>query len=254
MRKKQGPKILVIPDTQCKPGVPLDHLDWAANYIRDKRPDYVVHLGDHWDMPSLSSYDRGKLAGEGARFRYDIQAGNEGLRRLSAGFNTKTYNPKRYMLRGNHEQRIERATNDEAWLDGTLDYSLFNDKALGWTPVPFLQVLRLHGVHFAHYFPRSSNGRVVQTVRGAPSAREQARRECASATAGHQQGLDVATIPTGDGTIRGIICGSFYRHEESYMGPQGDNYWRGIIMKHEVVDGDYNLCEVSMNFLRRKYG
>ena len=50
-------KHLVIPDTQIKPGVPTNFLAWIGQYIVEKRPDVVVHLGDHWDMPSLSSYD-----------------------------------------------------------------------------------------------------------------------------------------------------------------------------------------------------
>jgi len=43
---------LVIPDTQAKPGAPTKHLEWIGRYILDRRPDVVVHLGDHWDMPS----------------------------------------------------------------------------------------------------------------------------------------------------------------------------------------------------------
>lgn len=55
-----GKKILVIPDTQCKPGINMSHLTHIGKYIVDKKPDVVIHLGDHWDMHSLSSYDKGK--------------------------------------------------------------------------------------------------------------------------------------------------------------------------------------------------
>lgn len=205
-------------------------------------------------MPSLSSYDRGKRSSEGRRFRDDIQAGNDGLERLSKGVKSRSYRPDMYILRGNHEQRIERAAQDSSWLYGTLDYSLFNDRKLGWRPVPFLQVLRLDGISYCHYFPRSSNGSIMQTLRGAPSAREQARREGGSATAGHKQGLDVSILHAGTQTLRGLIAGSFYRHDEEYLSPQGNNYWRGILLKHEVKDGNYGLCEVSMDFLERRYG
>jgi hypothetical protein len=31
-------------------------------------PDVVIHLGDHWDMPSMSAWEEtGSLATEGAR-------------------------------------------------------------------------------------------------------------------------------------------------------------------------------------------
>ena len=45
--------ILLIPDTQVKPGVPLDHLHALSRFIVHRRPDAIVHIGDHWDMPSL---------------------------------------------------------------------------------------------------------------------------------------------------------------------------------------------------------
>ena len=61
MRKTQVH--VVIPDTQAKPGVPTDHLRWIGQYIVDEFRDLpikIIHLGDHADMPSLSSYDKGK--------------------------------------------------------------------------------------------------------------------------------------------------------------------------------------------------
>ena len=53
-------KHLIIPDTQVKPGHPIDHLRWAGQYAVDKKPDGIIHIGDHFDMPSLSSWDVGK--------------------------------------------------------------------------------------------------------------------------------------------------------------------------------------------------
>ena len=44
-------KHLVIPDTQVKPGQSLEHLRWAGQYAADKKPDVIIHIGDHWDMP-----------------------------------------------------------------------------------------------------------------------------------------------------------------------------------------------------------
>ena len=50
---------LIIPDTQIKPDANYDHMTWAGHYAVKMKPDVIVHLGDHWDMPSLSSYDVG---------------------------------------------------------------------------------------------------------------------------------------------------------------------------------------------------
>ena len=49
-------KILLIPDTQVKENVDLTHLTALGNFIVHKKPDIIVHIGDHYDMPSLSSY------------------------------------------------------------------------------------------------------------------------------------------------------------------------------------------------------
>ena len=73
---------LVIPDTQCKPGFPTEHLEWVGKYAAEKKPDVIVHLGDHWDMPSLSIYDIGKKAFEGRTYQADIIAGNLAMDRL----------------------------------------------------------------------------------------------------------------------------------------------------------------------------
>ena len=56
----------MIPDTQVTPDTPTDHLEWIGHYLAEIRPDVIVHIGDHADMESLSSYDRGKKASEGA--------------------------------------------------------------------------------------------------------------------------------------------------------------------------------------------
>ena len=69
-------KICVIPDTQVKPDVPLDHLLYAGRYIASKKPDVIVMIGDWGDMESLCSYDKGKASFEGRRYKKDIDAGN----------------------------------------------------------------------------------------------------------------------------------------------------------------------------------
>lgn len=243
-------RIGVVPDPQCKPGVRLNHLTWASRYFADKDVDCVVNLGDHWDMPSLSSYDKGKRAAEGRRVDQDIAAGNKGLELLSEHLPDLC---RKILLRGNHEQRLERYTEDNAELDGSVGYHQFNDKALGWEVYPFLEPVTVAGVTFCHYFPRSSDGNVSQTKRGAPSAMAQLKREMRSCVAGHRQGLDLAIHTNGQRMLRSIIAGSFYQHDEGYLSPQGNSHWRGILMLTEVKQGNFNLVEVSLDYLRKRY-
>lgn len=245
--------IAVIPDTQVRPGVRTDHLEWAGKYIAEKRPDVIVHLGDHYDMPSLSSYDKGKGSAEGRRVARDIAAGNEALRRFEVGLGKFAATPRKIILRGNHEQRLERYVNDHPELDGSIGYHQFCDVELGWEPVPFLQPVTIGGVAFCHYFPRSGDGNVAQTKRGAPSAKAQLAREMQSCIAGHRQGYDLAVATNGRRIIRSVIAGSFYQHSEGYLSPQGNHHWQGMLMLHDVKGGMFNLVEVPLDYLRRRY-
>lgn len=77
----------VIGDTQVKEGVETKHLEWIGRYLVDQfagQDVTVVHLGDHWDMPSLSSYDVDKKSMEGRRYREDVLAGNRAFGLLNA--------------------------------------------------------------------------------------------------------------------------------------------------------------------------
>lgn len=78
-------------------------------------------------------------------------------------------------------------------------------------------------------------------------------REMCSCTSGHLQGLDWQVLQTGDKRVYGMIAGSCYLHEEDYLTPQGTQYWRGIIMKHEVKDGEYDPMMISLDYLKRRY-
>lgn len=245
-------KHLIIPDTQVRAGVPLDHFYWIGQYIAHKKPDVVIHMGDWLDMASISSYDIGRIGAEGKRFTADIASGRESLELFEAGMDG--YEPElKLFVTGNHEYRIERYVADHPALEGALTLDGVGWEAAGWQRFPFLQPIDVDGVLYAHFFPRSANGRVFQTTRGAPSAKAQIQRAAQSATAGHTPGLEVANLPVGNRLLRGLIAGSCYLHDEEYPGPQGNCYWRGIIMKHGVSGGEYNIMEVDLDYLRRKY-
>lgn len=248
---------IVIPDTQAKPGISLAYLEWVGRYIGERKPDVIVHIGDHWDMPSLSSYDKGKKKAEGKRYQLDVDAGNEGMERLLYGIK-KTggarYKPRKELTLGNHEQRIERHVEANAELEGKLGYKDLHTE--GWTVHDFLETVEIDGVTYSHYFPRSASGRITQSRSGAPNALAQLRREGGSCTAGHMQGLDIACLPFKKRMQWGVIAGSCYLHEEGYLTPQGRgaSYWRGLIVKHEVYKGSYSPMLVSLDYLQQRYG
>ena len=256
-RKQKAPKgriHVVIGDTQAKPGVPTAHLGWIGRYIVDQFSGTdlaIVHLGDHWDMPSLSSYDVGKKAIEGRRYSADIEAGNAALRLLSdpitAEMDRVKWRPERHLLLGNHEDRITRACNDVAHLDGKL--SLDDLDLCGWTKHAFLETLILDGVSYSHYFYHPNTGRPYSGENLYPRLKTIGR----SFTMGHQQGLQYVLRPVGDTRHHGLVLGSSYLHDEDYLGPQGTAYWRGIVVCHQVENGQYDPMFVSLDYLCRRY-
>lgn len=255
---------LVIPDLQIQHGVPLEHLTWIGKYIVDKQPEVIVQIGDFADMHSLSSYDMGRKSGEGARYEVDIAAAQEGMATLMAPiieYNRKQvknkkaqYKPHMVLTLGNHENRINRHVNSNPILEGRLSTDDLGFASYGWEVHEFLEVVEIDGVLYSHYFPRNAQGKVVQSFRGAPNARAQVQREMQSCTSGHLQGLDFHIQQTATTRKYGIIAGSCYLHEEDYLTPQGTAYWRGIIYKHEVHDGEYDVMFVSLDYLQRRYG
>jgi len=242
-------KIAVIPDTQVKPGIRLDHLHRVGRYIADKRPDVIVHLGDHADMPSLSSYDKGKRDFEGRRYVKDIAAARLGMEVLMAPIReAKDYRPRLVLTLGNHEERINRAANDAAELDGLISVEDLEYEAHGWEVYPFLKPVVIGGVVFCHYLTSGVMGRPITTANALLTKRHM------STVVGHQQGFQMATAVRADGKmLTGIIAGSCYEHDEGYLGPQGNNHYRGMLMLHEVTDGQFDVMPVSLGYLNRRY-
>lgn len=249
-------KIMCVFDTQVKPDIDLGYLRNIGQYMIDKKPEVVVHIGDHWDMPSLSSYDVGKKAFEGRRYNRDVLAGNFGMDALLGPMREhnarqrrngkKQYLPEMHFHIGNHEHRIARAVNDDPKLDGTIG---FEDLALDdWNVHPFLEVNVIDGIAFSHYFTTGVMGRPATTATALIGKKHM------SCVAGHQQGRQVATAYKADGSsITAIICGSSYEHDEDYLGAQGNKHWRGIAMLHEVKNGSFDEMFISMDYLKRKY-
>lgn len=251
-------KHLVIPDTQIRPGDDFSFLRKIGTYIVEKQPDVIVQIGDFADMPSLSSYDRGKKSFEGRRYIHDIEAAQEAMEALLGPVNEynfrqrkngkKQYKPRMILTLGNHEARITRAINDDPKLEGVMSITDLGYEGFGWEVYNYLDVVIIDGVAYSHYF--------VTGVAGRPSSSAQAqlRKTNMSSIAGHQQGLQIATGNRADGArLQAIIAGSCYEHDEDYMGPQGNKHWRGILVLHEVVDGQFDLMPVSLDYINKRY-
>jgi hypothetical protein len=249
----------ILPDCQIRPGVPLDHLAWAANYCVTKKPDRIICIGDFADFPSLSSYDIGKKSFEGRTYLNDIEVAREAmgifmspiLREIERTHRNhrRQWNPTFDFFEGNHEERNRRAVNSDRKLEGLVGVENLRLEEWGWKYHPFLEVAVLDGIAYSHYFTSGSMGRPVT------SASALARKKHMSCVMGHVQKRDIAYEYTGDGRqITCIFTGVFYQHDEEYLGPQGNKCWRGVWVLNNVKEGEFDEKPISLRHLKEKYG
>ena len=247
---KDKPTICVIADLQCKPTESLEYLLWIGKYIADTKPDIIVNIGDTYDMPSLSSYDKGKASAEGRRFVDDLNAGNKGLELLNLAIHKDpTYNPRKVFCKGNHEHRIDRYVEDNPELIGVIGTELLPLEAYGWEVHDFLHPVEIEDIYFVHYLANPMNGRPYSGT-----ASSILKTVGKSFVVGHKQVLDIAIRPTIDGKQQiGIINGACYPFDEKYKGFQGNNHFRGITVLTEVRDGFGLPSFISLQHLKQLY-
>lgn len=251
-------KILFIPDSQVKPGQNFAFLTAIGRYIVAKKPDVIVHAGDFADMSSLSSFDKGKGCYEGRRYKADIKAAHDGMEALLGPMRDynimrvrnkqSSYRPRMVLTLGNHEDRINRTINETPLLDGTISTDDLKYAEYGWEVIPFLEVIVIEGVAFSHYFTTG--------LKGLPCSSAQAmlNKKLMSCVAGHQQGRQSASATRADGKrITCMIAGSAYDEDQDYLGPQGNRHWHGIVMLHNVNDGEFDECAIPLHYLKSKY-
>ena len=257
-------KLLIIPDTQVKKGVPIQHIIAAGRYVVDVQPDVIVIMGDWWDCPSLSRYAT-NLSMEGAKIKDDIKAGKQAmaeffrpLKNLQArqrANKKRVYKPRIVYLNGNHDPsvRITRYIEQFPILEGMLvdDTRDWMERS-GIEVYDFLDIVNIEGIRFSHYHVNPHSAKAAPIGGTIDNM-----LKCVgySFVQGHKQGLQMGKHYLSDGTKRlGIVCGSFYMHEEDFMNKQGNRHWHGIVALNEVKDGCADICEISLEYLMEKYG
>jgi len=249
----------VIPDCQVKPGHDVTYLSLIGMYLAEKKPDVIVQIGDFADMPSLSSYDVGKKSFEGRRYRDDVDASRFAMRALldpirerqnrDKSRKIKVWSPEMYLTLGNHENRINRVTESDARLDGTIKIEDLGYEEFGFKVSQFLDPLFVDGIAYCHYFTSGVMGRPVG------NARLLVQKKFQSCVQGHHQHWDIHRTVRADGkAVTGLFVGSCYEHDEDYLGPQGNHYDRGFWMLYEVDDGNFQPHYITLSYLRKRYG
>ena len=88
--------------------------------------------------------------------------------------------------------------------------------------------------------------------RPASSAAVALRERQKSCVQGHVQHIDIAIHKKTQAFS--LFSGICYQHEESYLGEQGNTQKPGIWMLNQVENGTADLLQISLSYLRRRYG
>lgn len=239
---------LVISDGQCKPGETQRHWHALRALIRDLKPKVVVNIGDFWDFPSLSEWDKGSIYAEHQRYLDDCEAGNQAKEILMDAFRGMPKNTRWVFNEGNHEDRVNRYVNKRPELKGAMSFAKDCDLS-GWEHIPYLHPIIIDGVSYAHYFYNPMSGRpyggTMQNILAKIGY---------SFVMGHQQrfAFDRKDMTNGK-VIMGMITGAYYMHDERYKGPQGNHHWRGVVHLKNVKDGEYDFETYSMDRILDAY-
>lgn len=257
------PKVhIVLPDPHAHPLYHNDRADWMGKLIAEIKPDLVVNMGDAADLPSLSTFDKGKSSFHGQRYGADIESHLDFQERLWKPMKkSKRKMPYRIILEGNHEHRIKRALEYDPHLASggngfgisfkDLDFDKYYQEVYeykGSTP----SIATFDGVSYAHYFISGVMGRPIG---GEHHAYSLLSKNYTSCTAAHSHTLDFATRTDTTGKkLMGLVCGVYQDYDSPWAGHVNDLWSRGCVIKRNVEDGVYDFQWISIESLKKEYG
>jgi hypothetical protein len=249
---------LIVPDSHAHPDHGNDRADWLGELIADVKPDVLVHIGDSADLPSLSSYDKGKRQFQGRNYRKDIDAHLEFQERMFGPLKKlKRKLPYSVFCVGNHEHRITRAIDLSPELEGTIglkDLELKNwyDEVVdysGSTP----GAITIDGITYAHYFVGGIAGRPLGGIHAGYAI---ATKKFSSATCGHSHLFDTSFHVNLQGNpVIGTVVGCYQDYDNDWAGEVANLWNRGVVIKRFVDGkGGYDLQWIRLETLKEIYG
>lgn len=255
---------LVIPDSHATPSHNNDRFSLLGKFIIDRKPDVIVDIGDHADMPSLSSYDKGKKSFEGRRYKKDIAAVKESLdfmfkpileyNERQARNHKERYKPELHLTLGNHEHRINRVCELHPELDGTLNTDDLGYAEYGFTVHPYTKPVFIDGIAYCHHFSSGVMGRPISGEHPAHALITKMHMSCVQ---GHSHIRDFCERTGADGRrVQGLVVGCYLDEDqwEDYAGEANNMWWKGLIMLHNVENGEFEPEFINVKQLRKLYG
>lgn len=250
-------KYIIVPDQHAKPKTNQDRATWVGRFIKETKPDVVVNMGDMADMQSLCSYDKGKKSFQGRRYKDDIDSHLEFQERLWEPVKkAKKKLPQRIALIGNHEERISRAIENQAELEGVIGYDDLNLREWYDTVVPYNGstpgAIILDEVTFAHYIISGISGRPIS---GEHHAHSLLTKTHGSAIVAHSHLFDYCQRTRSDGTkIKAVVSGCLIDYPMDFAGNACKLWDSGVLVLHNVERGNFDIEWVSLERLKNSYG
>lgn len=255
---------LLIGDPHATPYHNNSRFDLLGRFIADRKPDVVVCIGDMASMESLCSYDKGKKCFEGRRYKKDVSATIEAQTRMFAPINAfnagrardkkKQYKPRYVLTLGNHENRISRAVETQAELEGVISEDDLRYKEFDWEVIPFLESITIDGISYCHYFTSGVMGRPVS---GEHPAYTMLTKMFVSCVQGHSHLRDYCERTDANGRkIQALVGGCFLDDNqwETYAGHANKLWWKGLVLLHDVENGQFEPEFINMKQLKKRYG
>lgn len=253
-------KYIIVPDPHAHKDHNNNRADWIGKLILDEKPDEVINMGDTFDMPSLSSFDKGKASFHGASYEADIESGIEFLDRMWRPVRkAKKKKPKSVFLEGNHEHRLLKVLEQHSELSGSKygigykDYQLddYHNVVIpykGMTP----GIYQSDGISFAHFMVSGLMGRPIG---GDHHAASLLSKNYSSCVVSHSHTVDWAVRSTTSGQkIMGLVAGVYQDYESDWAGACNSLWWAGAIILREVENGVFDPQFISIEALRKEYG
>jgi len=255
-------EIAIVPDLHCHGGSDKTIPELIARWLDEYRPDVVVNLGDHWDLPSLAFQTKGQHSSAiGPTFQSDVAAGIQANDVIWKTYQRAKdrWNCHRIILEGNHENRMARATEEpERWsLRGLLDYSIlqtdrYYDEVVrykGSTP----GLTSVGGVTFRHYAP---NG-MSRPLNSMHLGYQLTQKMLTSTVVGHTHRFSYFRTTASDArVVHGLVAGCCISEDDfhEYAGTSQTSWDRGVACLHGCENGNYSLEWVNLNRLQQLYG
>lgn len=243
------------------PDVDNKRFDYLGNFLYDLKPDVVVDLGDFDDLKSLNTYDtRYPQAIVSQSYEKDIEHGQEARDRLWHKFrHSKKRMPFRVGFEGNHEHRIKKAIQHDPRIEGQKYGVSFGHLQTDYWYDEYHEyansapsIVSYDSVLYGHYVASGNYGTAMSGEHHAHSLLKKLSHSC---TVGHSHKFNY--YYKGDAhpyPIHGLVAGCFKGAKEGWAGQANTEWRKGVAVKREVENGDYDLTWVSLQSLEREYG